>query len=81
MRPMATAPGGLARIWRHDIRPLLEEFHYGDRSVDVSMRYGLEAMNRAVAAGADTRSPDAGDTAPDDDDDTDSTGVGAVTDE
>lgn len=41
---------GLARIWRTAILPLLEEHHYGDESVNVARRYGLEGLLRRVTA-------------------------------
>ncbi|MFJ8136049.1 AAA family ATPase [Streptomyces sp. NPDC096013] len=52
MRPSAYAPGGLERVWRHAILPLLEEHHYGDDSVDIEARYGLATLRRAVSTTA-----------------------------
>jgi 5-methylcytosine-specific restriction protein B len=49
MRPDAAAAGGLERIWRTQILPLLEEFHYGDAGVDVAKRYGLPSLRASVA--------------------------------
>jgi 5-methylcytosine-specific restriction protein B len=51
MRPSVYASGGLERVWRTSILPLLEEHHYGDDSVDIRARYGLAALRRAVAGG------------------------------
>lgn len=55
MRDAVFADGGLDRVWRTSILPLLEEFHYGDRGIDVDARYGLAAIRRRLAAkpGAD----------------------------
>lgn len=51
MRPEAATEAGLARIWRYDILPLLEEHYYGrlDRS-EVHRRFGLDSLRRHVAA-------------------------------
>ncbi|MEU0399903.1 AAA family ATPase [Streptomyces sp. NPDC006197] len=38
-----THPKGLARVWRHQILPLLAELHWGD-DVDVEAEYGLDAL-------------------------------------
>ncbi|MCJ1680772.1 AAA family ATPase [Streptomyces sp. APSN-46.1] len=48
MRPSAYDEGGLERVWKTAILPLLEEHHYGDDRVDVRARYGLPALRRAV---------------------------------
>ncbi|MFF6823416.1 hypothetical protein [Streptomyces longwoodensis] len=48
MRDSVYRDGGLERVWRTAILPLLEEHHYGD-GTDVARRYGLEAVRRAVA--------------------------------
>lgn len=50
---------GLERVWRTAILPLLEEHHYGDRSVDVMARYGLSAIEKAVQARVDVAYPPA----------------------
>ena len=42
----------LKLMWRTEILPLLEEHHYGDRNVDVSARYGLDALRKSLAAKA-----------------------------
>ncbi|BBZ55242.1 McrB family protein [Mycolicibacterium phocaicum] len=54
MRPavFASSGKGLERVWRTDILPLLEEHHYGDRTIDVRSRYGLDAIRKAVTAKA-----------------------------
>lgn len=49
MRPAVHATGGLERVWRTAILPLLEEHHYGD-STDVAKRYGLDVVTAAVEA-------------------------------
>jgi 5-methylcytosine-specific restriction protein B len=49
MRPAVHEPGGLERAWRTAILPLLEEHHYGD-GIDVSARYGLDAIRARLAA-------------------------------
>ncbi|WP_280205594.1 McrB family protein [Nocardia farcinica] len=48
MRPAVFSPGGLERVWRTAILPLLEEHHYGDRTMDVSSTYGLNAIRRGL---------------------------------
>ena len=64
MRSAVFEPGGLERVWRTAILPLLEEFHYGDRGIDVRTRYGLDAIRRRLAAGQTvTTEADADDTA------------------
>lgn len=52
MRPAVfdSSGKGLERVWRTDILPLLEEHHYGDRTIDVRSRYGLDAVRKAVRA-------------------------------
>jgi 5-methylcytosine-specific restriction protein B len=49
MRDAVFQPGGLERMWRTAILPLLEEHHYGD-SINVPQRYGLNAVSTAVDA-------------------------------
>ena len=49
MRDAVFHPGGLERVWRTAILPLLEEHHYGD-SIDVPRRYGLDLVGAAVDA-------------------------------
>ncbi|WP_053752236.1 AAA family ATPase [Streptomyces sp. MMG1533] len=49
MRDSVYREGGLDRVWRTAILPLLEEHHYGD-GTDVVRRYGLQAIRRTVAA-------------------------------
>ncbi|MFI8234213.1 AAA family ATPase [Streptomyces sp. NPDC085900] len=44
--------GGLERVWRTAILPLLEEHHYGD-GTDIGRRYGLAAIRRAAATEAE----------------------------
>ena len=53
MRPEASTEEGLARVWRHDIMPLLEEHYYGRLTRDqLQGRFGLRSL-RAGLAGAD----------------------------
>ncbi|NKZ06281.1 McrB family protein [Actinomadura latina] len=47
MRESAATEAGLARIWRTQILPLLEEHHYGD-GTDVQARYGLDVLRRKL---------------------------------
>jgi len=47
MRKAVHQPGGLERVWRTAILPLLEEHHYGD-GIDVRARYGLDAIRARV---------------------------------
>ncbi|ORW17061.1 AAA family ATPase [Mycolicibacter nonchromogenicus] len=42
----------LKLMWRTDILPLLEEHHYGERTVDVHSRYGLDALTKSLASTA-----------------------------
>jgi len=51
MRPAVYRPGGLQRMWRTAILPLLAERHFGD-GVDVLERYDLGRLQRTAAAGA-----------------------------
>ncbi|MFD6216759.1 hypothetical protein [Nocardia salmonicida] len=50
MRPAVHSDGGLARVWQTAIVPLLEEFHFGDHTVDITARYGLEALEKTLPA-------------------------------
>jgi len=43
MKPGVYRDGGLERTWRTKILPLLEEYHY-DEGLDVTARYGLDAL-------------------------------------
>jgi 5-methylcytosine-specific restriction protein B len=47
MKPGVYRDGGLERVWRTKILPLLAEYHYGE-DVDVAERYGLEALRAAL---------------------------------
>lgn len=58
MRPGVHTPGGLERVWRTFILPLLDELHYGD-GVDIPDRYGLTALRKAVTAQLPAKSPTA----------------------
>lgn len=58
MRDAVFADGGLERVWRTSILPLLEEHHYGDLSgAQVRSRYGLDVIasrvDRRVEAATD----------------------------
>jgi len=46
-----TGEGGLERIWRTSIMPLLEELHYGE-PLDLDSQYGLAALRKRIAARA-----------------------------
>lgn len=48
MNATVRSDGGLDRIWRTSILPLLEEYHVGD-GIDVRSRYGLESLKAALA--------------------------------
>ncbi|MFJ2740247.1 AAA family ATPase [Streptomyces sp. NPDC087440] len=60
MRASVFEEGGLERVWKTAVLPLLEEHHYGDDLVDVHSRYGLPALRRAVGR----QSPVAGPSVP-----------------
>lgn len=50
MKENAETPEGLARIWRYELLPLLEEHYFGRLTrEDVRERFGLEALDRTVA--------------------------------
>ncbi|MGV9858257.1 hypothetical protein ACWDTD_06355 [Gordonia sp. NPDC003425] len=49
MRDAVFEPQGLERAWKTAILPLLEEFHYGDRGMDVQATYGLDAIRKSIA--------------------------------
>lgn len=49
MRDAVYHEKGLDRVWRTAILPLLEEFHYGDRGIDVQLRYGLDALRKKLS--------------------------------
>lgn len=51
MRPAVHNDGGLAQVWDTAILPLLEEFHFGDHTVDITARYSLTALEKAIATG------------------------------
>ncbi len=49
MRPAVYEDGGLDRVWRTAILPLLEEHHFGELSrAEVAQRYGLAAIEAQV---------------------------------
>jgi 5-methylcytosine-specific restriction enzyme B len=54
MNAGVAGPGGLERIWRTQILPLLAEYHVGE-DLDVERQYGLAALRRELAA---QREPD-----------------------
>lgn len=56
MRRPVYVEGGIERVWRTSILPLLEEHHYGE-SVDVSARYGLTRLRTALARTGQTDEP------------------------
>ncbi|MFE2261045.1 AAA family ATPase [Streptomyces griseosporeus] len=47
MKPGAYRDGGMERVWRTKILPLLEEHHYGE-GIDVVARYGLGALREQL---------------------------------
>lgn len=50
MKPHLEAPGGLERVWRHDLLPLLEDHYYGRLTrAQVRSRFGLDAIRRRLA--------------------------------
>ncbi len=49
MRDAVYAPGGVERVWRTAILPLLEEHHYG-QGLAIESRYGYEAIRTATAS-------------------------------
>jgi 5-methylcytosine-specific restriction protein B len=51
MRPAVFKDGGLERVWRTAILPLLEEHHYGE-GVDVAAAYGLDSIQTQIAKAA-----------------------------
>lgn len=54
MRPEAGTEEGLARVWKHDIMPLLEEHYYGRLSRDqLRDRFGLAALRAGVRGDTD----------------------------
>jgi 5-methylcytosine-specific restriction protein B len=50
MSETAVSPGGMERVWRHAVLPLLEEHFFGS-AVDVPGRFGLEAIRQALSRG------------------------------
>lgn len=58
MRGEAEEDGGLERIWRHDLLPLLEEHFYGRlTSLQIMERFGLPAIRRRALPAADLTYP------------------------
>jgi 5-methylcytosine-specific restriction protein B len=50
MRPDADKPGGIDRVWKYDIMPLLEEHFYGQiERTTIHERFGLAAITAAAA--------------------------------
>ncbi len=64
MRKAVHEPGGLERVWRTAILPLLEEHHYGD-DTGVRARYGLAAIRAQAGSSvpADQAETDGGESA------------------
>jgi 5-methylcytosine-specific restriction protein B len=61
MKPHVETPGGVERVWRHDLLPLLEEHYYGRLTRDqVRARFGLDALRKrqATLAGTTAQQPD-----------------------
>ena len=40
MRPSLLQPGGLERLWRRELLPMLREHHYGDELALAAYRFG-----------------------------------------
>jgi 5-methylcytosine-specific restriction protein B len=58
MRSHIDQPGGLERVWRHDLLPLLEDHYYGRLTRNqVRDRFGLEAIRRRLIVGSETMGP------------------------
>ena len=54
MRPEAATDEGLARIWKHDIMPLLEEHYYGRLTrAQIHERFGLASLHSTLAPTGD----------------------------
>ncbi|QSE84860.1 McrB family protein [Rhodococcus koreensis] len=51
MRPAVHNAGGLSQVWETSILPLLEEYHFGDRTVDVEATYGLAVLEKIASGG------------------------------
>jgi len=50
MRPDADKPGGIDRVWKYDIMPLLEEHFYGQiERTTIHERFGLAAIKAAAS--------------------------------
>jgi len=61
LRPEAATDAGLARIWRHDILPLLEEHYYGRLNrAELTERFGLAALRRQLGREQETSAEEAG---------------------
>lgn len=62
MRDEVDLPGGLERVWKYDILPLLAEHYYGKKAPGVIERdFGLEGLRKRISAAAqsDGAQPDA----------------------
>ncbi len=54
MKADAATPGGLERIWKYEILPLLEEHYYGRLTRDeVHAKFGLEALRASLTPPAE----------------------------
>ncbi|MDQ0635266.1 5-methylcytosine-specific restriction protein B [Arthrobacter pascens] len=52
MKPAAQTPGGLRRIWKYELMPLLEEHYHGQLTrAQLEERFGLDQLLGRVAAG------------------------------
>lgn len=50
MRRDVSMPGGLERVWKYDLLPLLEEHYYGRlERAEVHERFGLDALRRRTS--------------------------------
>lgn len=62
MRDAVYEDGGLERVWRTSIIPLLEEHHYGELSrSEIEARYGLQTIRAGLVQSAASESDDAAD--------------------
>jgi 5-methylcytosine-specific restriction protein B len=59
MCPEVATNEGLGRIWRTQIIPLLQEFHFGDSGINVIRQYGLDSLLAAVTPTSEALPTDA----------------------
>jgi 5-methylcytosine-specific restriction protein B len=62
MRQEANTDKGLARVWRYDIMPLLEEHYYGRGTrTELNARFGLDALRESLVTTSGAPTTDGGD--------------------